>query len=185
MNESRVASRYAKSLLDLAQEKGILEQVNNDMELFNKICKENPMLSRVFKNPIIDHSKKLAILDSLLKGRVNDLTLSMFKIISQKNREAYLYFIAKEFTRQYREFKGIVTAEVKTTFPLSDAQRTSFVKLIAGATNKQVELQETIDEDIIGGYVLNIGDRQIDESIKRKIQKLKTKFKDNPYISKY
>ena len=185
MNESRVASRYAKSLLDLAQEKGLLEQVNQDIELFSKICKENPELVRVFKNPIIDHSKKLAILDSLLKGRVNDMTLAMLKIISQKNREAYLYFIAKEFTLQYRVLKGIITAEVKTTFPLTDGQRTSFINLIAGSTHAKVELQETIDADIIGGYVLNIGDRQIDESIKRKIQKLKTKFKDNPYISKY
>lgn len=184
MHESRVASRYAKSLLDLAQEKGILEQVQKDMAMFSKLCQENPELARAFKNPIIDHSKKLAILDSLLKGRVNDMTLAFFKIISQKNREAYLFHIAKEFLRQYRVYKGIESAEVVTTFPLTDAQRTSFVNLIAGATGKKVELQEKINDEIIGGYILNIGDRQIDESIKSKIQKLKTKFKENPYISK-
>jgi F-type H+-transporting ATPase subunit delta len=185
MNESRVASRYAKSLLDLAHEKGVLDEVQKDMALFTRICDANPELARVLKNPIIDHSKKLAIVNSLLKGRVNDMTLAMFKIISQKNREAYLYFIAKEFTRQFRQFKGIESAEVITTFPLTDAQRTSFVNLIAGATGKKVELQEKLNSDIIGGYILNIGDRQIDESIKSKIQKLKIKFKDNPYISKY
>lgn len=184
MQESRVASRYAKSLLDLAHEKGVLEQVHKDMGMFYELCKANPELARVFKNPIITHEKKLAILDSLLKGRVNDMTLAIFKIISRKNREAYLYFIAKEFIHQYRVFKGIESAEVITTFPLTDAQRTSFVNLIAGATGKKVELKESINGEIIGGYVLNIGDRQIDESIKSKIQKLKTKFKENPYISK-
>jgi F-type H+-transporting ATPase subunit delta len=185
MHESRVASRYAKSLLELAREKGVLEEVQKDMVLFSKLCEQNPELARVFKNPIIDHSKKLAILDSLLKGKVNDMTLQIFKIISKKNREAYLSFIAKEFILQYRVFKGIESAEVKTTFPLTDAQRTSFINLVAGPTGKKVELKETIDEELIGGYVLNIGDRQIDESIKSKIQRLKIKFKDNPYIAKY
>lgn len=184
MQESRVASRYAKSLLDLANEKGILEEVHKDMALFYQLCQENPALARTFKNPVITHEKKLAILNSLLKGRVNEMTLAFLKIVGRKNRESYIYFIAKDFVRQYREFKGIESAEVITTFPLTDAQRTSFVNLIAGATGKKVELKEKIDRDIIGGYVLNIGDRQIDESIKSKIQKLKTKFKENPYISK-
>lgn len=185
MHESRVALRYAKSLLDFANEKGALDQVEKDMQLFFNTCNSSPELVRIFKNPIIDHGKKLAIIDSLLKGKVSDLTLAMFKIISRKNREAYLYFIAKEFIFLYRQFKGIATAEVTTTFTLTDAQRTSFVKMVAGATGKKVELEEKINADIIGGYILNIGDRQIDESIKSKIQKLKTKFKDNPYISKY
>lgn len=184
MNESRVASRYAKSLLDLAQEKGILEEVHKDMKMFYNLCQENPALARTFKNPIITHEKKLAILNSLLKGRVNDMTLAFFKIIGSKNREAYIYFIAKEFVQQYRVVKGIESAEVVTTFPLTDAQRTSFVNLVAGASGKKVELKESINGDIIGGYILNIGDRQIDESIKSKIQKLKMKFKENPYISK-
>jgi F-type H+-transporting ATPase subunit delta len=185
MHELRVASRYAKSLLEFSQERGQLDQVKNDMSLFASICDENPQLVRIFKNPIISHDKKVAILNSLLKGRVNDLTFSMFNIISRKNREAYLYYIAKEFLTQYKTFKGIVSAEVTTTFPLTDAQRTSFINLVASNTGKQVELVESIDHDIIGGFVLNIGDRQVDQSVRSKIQKLKTKFKDNPYIQKY
>ena len=121
MNESRVASRYAKSLLELAQEKGVLEQVHNDMVFFHKICMENPALVRVLKNPIITHDKKRTILDQLLKGKVNEMTLMMFQIISRKNREAYLSFISKEFLHQYRVLKGIEAAEVTTTFPLTDA----------------------------------------------------------------
>ncbi|MBX9853754.1 MAG: ATP synthase F1 subunit delta [Cytophagaceae bacterium] len=185
MHESRVASRYANSLLELAHEKGALEQVHKDMVLFTKIGEENPALVRIFKNPIITHEKKLAILNSLLKGRVSDLTFSMFDIISRKNREPYLYFIAKEFISLYKKKNNIETAEVTTTFPLTDAQRTSFVNLVAGATGKKVDLHEKIQDEIIGGYILKIGDRQIDESVKSKLQKLRTKFKDNPYISKY
>lgn len=184
MNENRVASRYAKSLLEFAQEKGQLEQVEKDMEFFNRLCEENPSLVRTFRNPIISHDKKLAVLDKLLKGRVNDLTFSMLGIISRKSREEYLPFVAKEFIRQYRLVKGIETAEVVTTFPLTDAQRTSFINLIANSTGKKVELKEKIDQDIIGGFVLKIGDRMVDQSVKSKLQKLRTKFKDNSYIPK-
>jgi F-type H+-transporting ATPase subunit delta len=185
MHESRVASRYAKSLLELSQEKGVLEQVEKDMIFFYKICQENPALVRILKNPIINHEKKRAILDDLLKGKVNEMTLAMFQIISRKNREAYLSFVAKEFIHQYRVLKGIEEAEVTTTFPLSDAQRTSFVNMVAGATGKKVELKEKVNEEIIGGFVMKIGDRQIDESVKSKLQKLRTKFKDNPYVPKF
>jgi len=185
MHEYRVASRYAKSLLDFAKEKGVVDQVEKDMVFFAQLCEATPELSRVLKNPIIPHSKKMGILEKLLKGRVNDMTFTLFQIISRKNREAYLYFVAKEFINQYRKFKGIESAEVTTTFPLTDAQRTSFINLIAASTGKKVELKEKINQEIIGGFVLKIGDRQVDQSVKSKLQKLKTKFKDNPYVSKY
>jgi F-type H+-transporting ATPase subunit delta len=185
MHESRVASRYAKALLDLSKEKGVLEEVEKDMELFNKICHENPLFVRVMSNPIIPHDKKQAILNKLLKGKVNKMTLLIFGIISQKNRESYLFHIAKEFITQYKEYKGIETAEVTTTFPLTDAQKTTFINIIGGLKGKKVDLQEKRDESIIGGYILKVGDRQIDESIKFKLQRLKSKFKDNPYIAKY
>lgn len=185
MHESRVASRYAKSLLDLAQEKGVLDQIEKDMAFFHKICQENPQLVRILKNPIINHEKKKKVLEQLLKGKVNEMTLAMFRIISNKNREAYLFYIAKEFLHQYRVLKGIEEAEVTTTFPLTDAQRTSFINMVAGATGKKVELKEKINQEILGGFVLKIGDRQVDESVKSKLTKLRTKFKDNPYIVKY
>jgi F-type H+-transporting ATPase subunit delta len=184
MHESRVARPYAKSLLELAHEKGRLDEVKKDMALFLQICEENTTFVHVMKNPIIPHDKKKNILDTLLKGRVSDLTMSMFHILTRKNREAFLYDIAKAFTEQYNVFSGIEIAEITTTFPLSDDQKNSFRKMVAQQDGKKVNLKETIDEDILGGYILKVGDRQIDESIKTKLQRLKSEFKENPYISK-
>lgn len=185
MHESRVASRYAKSLLDLSREQNLLDVVFADMELFAKVGEENPQLVRVLKNPIITQDKKLGILTGLFKGKVNSLTLSMFDIITKKGREGYLFYIAKDFITQYRALKGITTAEVVTTYALSADQRNAFVKIIQGATNNKVELTEKVDSDIIGGYILKIGDKQIDETIKSKLNRLKNKFTDNTYIAKY
>jgi F-type H+-transporting ATPase subunit delta len=184
MHESRVARPYAKSLLELAEEKGKLEEVNNDMSLFVDVAKANSQFQAMLKNPIISNDKKQAVLNTIFKGRVNDMTLAMFRIISRKNREAFLFEIAKEFKDQYKTFRGISTAEVTTTYPLSQDQKATFISMVAKTEGKKIELQEKIDESIIGGFILKVGDLQVDESIKTKLYRLKSKFKDNPYISK-
>jgi len=184
MASSRVASRYARSLIGLAKGKSLLPQVAEDMTLVAKIASENPLFAKVMANPIIGHDKKLGILNSIFKGRVNDLSFSLFSIITTKNRETHLVSIAQAFLDQYREMQGIEVAEVTTTFPLTDSIKADFLNMISKKEHKKIELREKVDKDILGGYVLKIGDRQIDESIKSKLLKLKSKFKDNPYISK-
>jgi F-type H+-transporting ATPase subunit delta len=184
MHESRVARPYAKSLLLLAQEKGRLDEVKKDMDLFVQVCEENNNFVHVMKNPIIPHDKKKNILDTLFKGRVSDLTMSMFNILTRKNREAFLFDIAKAFTEQYNVVSGIEIAEVTTTFPLTEDQKNDFMKIVSQRDGKKVKLKTNIDEEIIGGYILKVGDRQVDESIKTKLQRLKSEFKENPYISK-
>ena len=87
MSEYRIASRYAKSLLDLAVEKGQLEEVNKDMLMFSNLVKENRDLLLMLKSPIVTHDKKLAVLNQIFEGKVNDLTLAILRILTRKQRE--------------------------------------------------------------------------------------------------
>jgi F-type H+-transporting ATPase subunit delta len=183
--ESRVASRYAKSFLLLSQEKGLVEDLLQDMNLFAKTCDENHALVVTLKSPIIKHDKKLAILKNIFEGKVNPFTIALFEIITRKHREAFLPEIARSYKQQYKEMKGILSAEVTTTFPLTSELRAEFKKIISTAYGKESELTEKVDKSIIGGFVLKVGDRQIDESVKNKLQRLKNKFKDNSYVAKY
>jgi F-type H+-transporting ATPase subunit delta len=186
MSEFRVASRYAKSLLDLAQEQGKLEEVNNDMQLFEKVGKENREFLLLLKNPIITHDKKLSILKAIFKGKVNDLTLAIFEIIVKKQREAILFSVSKEFHNLYNKVKGIDNAEVISATPLTEQLRSKFKEIIKREFGKEVELHEKVDKDLIGGYILKVGDRQIDESIKGKLQMLKREFSFNtPYVKEF
>jgi F-type H+-transporting ATPase subunit delta len=184
MAETRVASRYAKSLIELAQERGILEQVNEDMVMFIKVAEENPQFASVLKNPIINHSKKLGVLTAMFKGRVSDLTYSFFEIITRKNRETLLVEIAKEAHLQYNAINNIQNATVTTSFPLTDDLRADFQAMVMRKTGMKAELKEKVDPSLIGGYILKIGDRQIDDSVKSRLNSLKLKFSDNPYIAK-
>lgn len=176
MSERRVASRYSQSLLSLAEEKGLLEEVNNDMQLFEAVCEENRDFLLALKNPIIQNDKKLKILKALFDKKVNELTLRFFEIISRKNRENILPDIAEAFHNQYNERKGIVIAQVVTAFPLDEKLRDQFKQVVKSHFNKEVELKEKVDDSLIGGYVLTIEDKQIDETLNGKLKQLKLEF---------
>lgn len=178
------AGRYAKSLLELAQEQNALDAVHDDMVLFSKTCEETRELKLILQNPIINHSKKLEILNSIFKGKVNDLTIAIFNIITRKNREGILYSISKEFHIQYNIVKGVGQASIVTSTELASSQLETIEKMVASATGKKVELERKVDEELIGGFVLTVGDKQVDTSVKTQLLKLNNIFSDNPYISK-
>lgn len=186
MAESRVASRYVKSLLGLAVEQGVLEQVNADMQLFDKICHSNFDFVMMLRSPIIKHSKKNEILEKIFKNKVHKLSFAIIDILTEKNREPLLPAIAKEFHTAYNAYKGITKASVTTTIAV-DAQLRgeleSIVKKLSGS--EKIELQEKIDPELIGGFILNVGDKQIDASIKSKLKTLKVSFSENPYVKGY
>lgn len=186
MADLRAASRYVKSLLGLAIEQKALEEVHNDMVFFAKVVNENKSFALMLRNPVIPHDKKSEILSRIFKGKVHSLTMSFFEIITRKNREPLLPSIAKEFHNAYNEYKGISKATITSATPLDAKLRGDFENLVKKYSDlKQVELIEKVDPEMIGGFVLNIGDRQIDASVKNKIKALKVKFSQNPYIKEF
>ena len=186
MVDSRAASRYVKSLLSLAIDQNAVEQVHEDMLMFSKVVDGNRDFQLMLQNPIIRHEKKRAILEKLFTGKVHKLTMAIFDILTRKNREAILASIAKEFHNAYNQYKGIERATVTTAVPLDTKLRSEIEQLVKHYADKQrVELIEKIDKDMIGGFVLNVGDRQVDASIKNKLKSLKVEFSQNPYIKEF
>jgi F-type H+-transporting ATPase subunit delta len=173
MADSIVAYRYAKSLFDLATEKKVVSEVNDDMISFKTVCDENRQFLVVLGNPIVRHEKKLAILKKTFEKNVHPVTFSIFSVLTKKNRENLLYSIAEEFDKLYNEQKGIQKITITTVTPLTTAQKAEFTKIVAGATGKQVVLEEKVNENLIGGYILSIGDTQIDTSVRKKLNELK------------
>lgn len=183
MAESRVASRYVKSLLGLAEEQQVLDSVHNDMLLFTKVCNENRAFALMLRSPVIRHDKKRDVLQKVFAGKVHALTMAFFDIITRKNREPLLPSIAREFHNAYNVYKGIGTAQLVTPFPVDASLRKEIEGIVQQISKKkQIELVEKVDADMIGGFVLTMGDRQVDASIKNKLKALKTKFSQNPYV---
>jgi len=186
MTDSRAASRYVKSLLGLAVEQNALDAVHNDMLLFSKTVESNREFRLMLQSPIIKHETKRDVLEKIFKGKVHKLTLSIIDIITRKNREPLLPAIAKEFHEAYNEYKQIGKAVVTTAVPLDSKLRGEIQAMVRNYSGKKdIELIEKVDPEMIGGFVLNVGDRQVDASIKSKLSALKLEFSQNPYIKEY
>lgn len=183
---SRVASRYVKSLLDLAVTQGQLDKVHTDMKMLSDAVDKSRDLELMLKSPVIKHDKKGAILTAIFKGKVTTLSMAFIDILTKKNREPLLPEIAREFHNAYNVYKGIGKASVTTTVAMDAKTRSQFEAIVRKlADRKEVELEEKVDKDLIGGFILNVEDKQIDASIKNNLRKLKLKFSENPYIKEF
>ncbi|MCU0437526.1 MAG: ATP synthase F1 subunit delta [Raineya sp.] len=177
MSERRVAIRYAQSILDLAQEKGFLDEVYNDMEFFEKTLDENPQLKAVMRNPIIYSYDKLAILKKIFTGKLSPATMNFFDIIARKNREEVLYAAAKEFEALYENFKGILRVTLTSAVPVTEEFRSKVIQLVEKSTGKVVKLKEKVNPDLIGGFTITFdNDKQIDASVRTKIKLIEKEF---------
>jgi F-type H+-transporting ATPase subunit delta len=182
MRDTRVASRYAKSLLDLALEQGALEKVYADMKMIHDTCAENADLTVFLKSPIIKTEKKRGILKSIFSGKVHPMTEGFIDLMTSRKRESYLEAIASAFLRQYKKYKQIITAVITTASGLDQNLRKQVMDIVKKSAHSEVELIEQVDSKLIGGFVLRIGDKQVDTSISRKLQELRREFSENPYV---
>jgi F-type H+-transporting ATPase subunit delta len=173
MSVIRIASRYAKSLLDLAKDQNVMDEVVSDMEGFSKMV-ENRDLYLLLKSPIINIGKKSEIFTALFDGKFNKLTKAFLDIVLRKGREGLLPEIAVEFISQYKAMKGISSVILTTASPISDVALEAIkAKLLAStATDQVVEVETKIDESIIGGFIVEIGDNLIDASVSHKLAEL-------------
>ncbi len=178
-----LATRYAKSLLDLAIERGQLEAVYKDMQLVKQVCEHNHDFVLLLNSPVVKTDKKKEIFHSVFKGNISDLSLAFIDIISDKRREMYIDDIAKAFGEQYKKHKRILTAVITSAVGLDDTTRAKVMELVKQTTQGEVELLEKTDKGLIGGFVLRIGDKQVDASIARKLTNLRKNYTENPFIS--
>lgn len=183
MSIIRIATRYAKSLIELASEQGKLDQVVQDMDLFRKSL-ESRDLYLMLKSPIIHKSKKSEILKVLFKDRVDPLTLSFFDIIVRKGREEYLPEITENFEAQYKKIKNISTVKLTTASELDPSVLDRITKILESSdeTDQHVEIVTEVNPDLIGGYVIEIGDKQYDASVLNKLEEYKKSFLGNDFV---
>jgi F-type H+-transporting ATPase subunit delta len=168
-----VASRYAKSLLDLSVEKGQLEAVYADMRQVQTVCEESREFINFLNSPIIKADKKIATIKAIFDGKLNAITSGFLTIVASKRRENVIPEMANEFIEQYRSHKNILTAVVTSANGLDAATKQKALDLIKSQLSGEVELVEKVNANIIGGFILKIGDKQLDKSVARQLSNLK------------
>ena len=185
MKSTRLSSRYAKSLLNLVVEKNKLEETLNDMKYVAGLCSNNKDLVLMLKSPIIKTDKKISILSEIFSKNISETTMVFINIITNKKREMHLEAIATSFINLYKSHKNIKTVSITTAAPVSDQTKSEIMSYIKKTGGDEVELTEIVNEDIIGGVIIKMGDKQLDASVTRKIKKLKKTFNKNLYIKDF
>ena len=186
MLNPRLATRYAKSLIDLSIEMGQLEAVYKDILYLKSIFHSSKELVNFLNNPVITSDQKLDVVKSLDSTNTGEITKTFNRLLIKKGRESYLPEIADAFIEQYKEYKGIYTVILTTAVPVSDDVKNAIISRIRKEGRmKEVELVSVVQENIIGGFILEGNGKRIDASVAYDLAKIKNRFLTNEFIYRF
>ena len=184
MKESRPALRYAKAILNLAKEQGVDEAVNNDMKLIIDTIAGSDDLEVMLKSPVIKASDKKKVLDALFGDKVNNIAKGLFNLLAENKRMLMLSQVAKQYSIIYDYYKNMQVATVTTAVKLSSELEAKIQKKVIEITGNSATINNIVNPDIIGGFILRVGDVQYDASISNQFNELRREFDNSHYIPK-
>jgi len=185
MPNPRLASRYAKSLIDLSIEKGQLEKIFADMQWLQQVVKSSHEFAGLLRSPIIKADKKKKIVDAVINGRVSAITSTFIQLLILKGRENYLPEIVAAFINQYKEHKNIYEVKLTTALPVDESVKNAVIDQIRKTSEMQnIELKTEVNADLIGGFVLEAGDKFIDASVAYDLKQIARQFENNDFVYK-
>ena len=182
MKSNRAAIRYAKALILESVEKDTLELMNSDTQIILNTFEENPDLRSLTESRVIKNSLKLTSLNLIFKT-LSTLSLKFINVLSENNRIDLLETISYKFTELYKDHKGIQSALVTTAIPLNTEMKSEVLNVISKLTNKQTILSNKVDNSLIGGFILRVGDIEYNASFKNKLKTIKQEFTNNTNLS--
>jgi len=176
MSGSRAAIRYAKAILSFALEQHKEVEVNNDMLLIANTIKESKDLQLMLNSPVLKTELKKATLKEVFANKTTSLTVGLIDLLVDNKRLAILVDVAKKYTEIFDKLKGIEVAKVTSAIPLTEDLNKLVLAKVKEITGKEATIENIVNPDIIGGFILRIGDVQYDASIFNKLQVLKRQF---------
>lgn len=181
MSNIRLSSRYAKSLINLASERGETDVLLKDMLHISSSIVATRDLQVMLASPVISGDKKLTVLLSVFPN-LNKTTKTFIELIVNKGRESDLGEIAKSFVQQVKLARNIFDVELISAVPADDALRAEVSKVAMSICNGEVEISEKVDSDLIGGFIFRVNGTEYDASVSGKLKKIKKDFSKNPYV---
>ena len=184
MKDARAALRYAKAILNLAKDSNSQELVDNDMKLIVTTIAENDELKVVLNSPVIKATDKMKVLKALFSDKVNTISLGLFNLLEENKRISMLESIAKQYSIIYDFNRNMQVAKVTTAVPLTKEIEAKVIAKIIGLTGEKANLENVINPNILGGFILRVGDVQYDASISNYLNELRKEFDNSHYIPK-
>lgn len=183
MNGSRAAIRYAKAILSFALEQQKEVEVNNDMLLVANTIQDSKELQLLLNSPVLKTELKKSALKEIFAGKTSPLTIGLINLLIDNKRLPILGEVAKKYNVIFDSLKGIEVAKVTTAIPLTEELNQQVLRKVIEITGKQATIESIVNPDIIGGFILRVGDIQYDASVANKLQVLKRQFENESFSS--
>ena len=184
MKGARPALRYAKAILNLAVQTGKDAEVNENMKLIAETIAESNDLDAMLKSPIIKAADKRKVLAALFGDKVNNIVKGLFNLLEENKRMIMLEPIAKQYAIIYDYHKSMQVAKVTTAVPLTKELEVKILAKIEELTGNKTSIESIVNPEILGGFILRVGDVQYDASISNQFNELRREFDNSHYIPK-
>jgi F-type H+-transporting ATPase subunit delta len=185
MQNPRLGTRYAKSLIDLSVERGELEVVYKDMLYLQALTKGSKDFLNLLRSPVVKNDVKTKIVNTVTEGKISELTKVFTTLMINKGRESNLPEVAFAYVEQYKKIKDIHSVKLTTATEVSNEVKTAIVEQVKRTSNMQnIELETIVDQSIIGGFVLQAGDKLVDASIAYDLKEIAKQFENNDFVYK-
>lgn len=175
MAESRAAIRYAKAVLSLATDNKVADALNADMKQIVSAISENIDLRAMLQSPIVRSADKKSVLNSVF-SKANTATSNLIETLIANKRIALLGDVASKYNQLYDALRETQIAKVTSATPLTKDLEKKVLAKVKELTGKATEIENIVDESILGGFILRVGDLQYDASVANKLNKLKREF---------
>jgi len=169
-----VSLRYAKALIELSNEKQLTDAIYSDMQEMQNLLMESDELRNFLITPQVDDKTKSRLITKLFSAHFQELTIKFLTLLIRKGRSKLVIYIVHQFVELYREQNGIVPAVIKTAAPIPEKTKQQIIEKVRKATGKsQIELQEHLDKNLLGGFILYYAGNCYDASVKHDLDKIK------------
>ena len=181
---TRAALRYAKAVFNLAKINEQDETVYKDMQLLSDTIAESKDLKLLLESPIIKAADKVKTVEAVFAGKLNNYSLGLVKLLANNKRLNLLKSVAGDYQVIYQHSKSVDTATVITAVPINAALEAKVIAKVKEITGNETTLVNEVKPEIIGGFILRVGDKQYDASIAKSFTALERKFDDSHYEAK-
>ncbi|MCZ4693556.1 ATP synthase F1 subunit delta [Ancylomarina euxinus] len=173
MNESKISVRYAKALFLLGKEKNVLDTVVADMKLVGELCNTVMDFWLMVESPVIKTSQKRKAVKLVLADKLDAISLGFIDMVFENRREIFIKDMVRNFLDLCRKDKGVVSAKLTTAGQIDGDDKTNLSEMLKKAFNSKIELEEVLDKDIIGGFILRVDDQELDASVSNQLYQIK------------
>ena len=185
MKDTILARRYAKAFFDYAIKNNMSDKALHDLETVTEVLKENKELRNLLAEPFVSIQHKINILKRIFENNISTITIEFMTMMIQKKRDAYIQFIYEQYKEMYLSYKNIAIVTVTSAVKLDDATLKKIVRFVKDIVKGDIVIENKINKNIIGGFIVNYEDYQYDASVKTSINRLHKNFEQNLFVKGY